>query len=81
MSCELRGITWHLDAAFDKAVFTWLLFHYLFTYKASDMKKAYLGIDVSKGYADFMLIDSDRRPLSKDFKLSDTRSGHDKLQG
>jgi transposase len=44
------------------------------------MKKAYLGIDVSKGYADFILIDSERKPLSKDFRLSDTRSGHDKLE-
>jgi len=44
------------------------------------MKKAYLGIDVSKGYADFMLIDSERKPLGKDFKLSDTRSGHDQLE-
>lgn len=44
------------------------------------MKKAYLGIDVSKGYADFILIDSERKPLSRDFRLSDTRSGHDKLE-
>jgi transposase len=44
------------------------------------MKKAYLGIDASKGYADFILLDSEREPLSKDFKLPDTRSGHDDLE-
>ena len=44
------------------------------------MKKAYLGIDVSKGYADFILVDSEKEPISKDLKLSDTRSGHDKLE-
>lgn len=44
------------------------------------MKKAYLGIDVSKGYSDFILIDSEKKSISKDFKLSDTRLGHDKLE-
>ena len=43
------------------------------------MMKAYLGIDVSKGYADLCLLDADRKLLEKPFQLDDTRAGHDAL--
>lgn len=42
--------------------------------------KGYLGIDVSKGYADFALLDSDKKELEEVFQLDDTRSGHDSLK-
>ena len=35
-----------------------------------------MGIDVSKGYADFMIIDRQKRPVVKGFQLDDTFEGH-----
>lgn len=43
------------------------------------MRKAYLGIDISKGYADFMLLDEKKQKLRTEFRLADTRRGHDRL--
>ena len=43
------------------------------------MKRAYLGIDVSKGYADFTMIDEQKNVLEEDFQLDDTQGGHRKL--
>src|SRR6056297_788465 len=43
------------------------------------MQKAYLGIDVSKGYADFTLIDEKRNILEENFQLDDTQKGHRRL--
>jgi len=40
------------------------------------MKSFYMGIDVSKGYADFMIIDSQKRPVVKGFQLDDSFNGH-----
>lgn len=40
----------------------------------------YLGIDVSKGYADFTLLDSERKQLEEVFQFDDTRKGHDLLE-
>ena len=40
------------------------------------MKPFYMGIDVSKGYADFMIIDRRKRPVVKGFQLDDTFEGH-----
>jgi len=40
----------------------------------------YLGIDVSKGYADFALLNSERQQLDDIFQLDDTRQGHDRLK-
>jgi transposase len=42
--------------------------------------KAFLGVDVSKGYADFTLLDSSKNQLEKVFQLDDTRKGHDCLK-
>ena len=40
------------------------------------MKPFYLGIDVSKGYADFMIINSKKQPTVQGFQLDDTFDGH-----
>lgn len=45
------------------------------------MNKFYLGIDVSKGYADFIIIDEDKNTVIDNFQLDDTASGHQKLAG
>lgn len=42
--------------------------------------KAFLGIDVSKGYSDFVLLSEDGTKLVKTFQLDDTRLGHEKLK-
>ncbi len=43
------------------------------------MKSFYLGIDVSKGYADFMIINSKKQPVVQGFQLDDTFDGHQSL--
>lgn len=39
----------------------------------------YLGIDVSKGYSDFILLNSSKEILGKGYKLYDNRKGHSSL--
>lgn len=39
----------------------------------------YLGIDVSKGYADFILLNRKKEELGKSYKLYDNRAGHTTL--
>ena len=43
------------------------------------MKSFYLGIDVSKGYADFVIINQQKQPVVKSFQLDDTFDGHSRL--
>ena len=43
------------------------------------MQNFYLGCDVSKGYCDFVLIDSSKQAVIENFQLDDTSSGHMKL--
>ena len=43
-------------------------------------EKAYLGIDVSKGYADFVLLDSQCLVLEDFFQLNDTFEGRNELK-
>ena len=43
------------------------------------MKSFYLGIDVSKGYADFVIINYQKEPVIKNFQLDDTFEGHNQL--
>lgn len=45
------------------------------------MSNYYLGIDVSKGYADFTLLDSNKKIVESNFQLDDTFIGHQKLFG
>lgn len=40
----------------------------------------YLGIDVSKGYGDFILLDQKKNKLEEVFQLDDNRQGHDILK-
>lgn len=42
--------------------------------------KGFLGIDVSKGYADFVLLNQDGKKLEDTFQLDDTRKGHNLLK-
>jgi hypothetical protein len=42
-------------------------------------KKAFLGIDVSKGYADFLLLDQEKQVLEDTFRLNDNKAGRLKL--
>lgn len=43
------------------------------------MQSYFLGIDVSKGYADFMLLDSKQQQVEPNFQLDDTFDGHCRL--
>jgi transposase len=43
------------------------------------MKPFYLGTDVSKGYADFMIINSKKQQVVQSFQLDDTFDGHRSL--
>ena len=43
------------------------------------MKKYYLGIDVSKGYADFVILDANKKCVVENFQLDDTFDGHSRL--
>jgi len=48
--------------------------------KTTKMKESiYLGIDVSKGYADFILIDKNQELLEELFQLTDNVQGHERL--
>jgi transposase len=39
----------------------------------------YLGIDVSKGYADFLLMDENKQSMERSFQLDDNSKGHQEL--
>jgi transposase len=43
------------------------------------MNDFYLGTDVSKGYADFILIDQDKQTVINSFQLDDNPVGHEQL--
>lgn len=43
------------------------------------MKHGYLGIDVSKGYSDMVLLDEQFNRLSKPVQFDDTRQGHERF--
>lgn len=43
------------------------------------MKSFYLGIDVSKGYADFVILDEQKKTVIENFQLDDTMQGHSRL--
>ena len=42
--------------------------------------KGYLGIDVSKGYADFLLLDENKQVMEESFQLQDTSDGRNGLR-
>jgi transposase len=43
------------------------------------MQQYYLGGDVSKGYADFVILNSHKQPVEENFQLDDTLLGHSQL--
>lgn len=43
------------------------------------MQNFYLGVDVSKGYSDFVILDSQKRRIEENFQLDDTMAGHSSL--
>lgn len=43
------------------------------------MTSFYLGIDVSKGYADFVILNQLKQPVMQNFQLDDTFQGHSRL--
>lgn len=43
------------------------------------MKNGYIGIDVSKGYSDFVLLNESFEPVAKPVQFDDTRDGHQRL--
>lgn len=43
------------------------------------MESFYLGSDVSKGYADFVILDSKKQIVEKNFELGDSYAGHNEL--
>ena len=43
------------------------------------MTSFYLGIDVSKGYADFVILNQQKQPVMENFQLDDTFQGHSQL--
>lgn len=43
------------------------------------MSEYFLGIDVSKGYADFILLDNQKNIIERNFQLDDTYEGHNYL--
>ena len=47
--------------------------------KGESMETYYLGIDVSKGYADFAILDSEKKQVAGNFQLDDTFGGHSAL--
>ena len=43
------------------------------------MTSFYMGIDVSKGYADFVILNQQKQPVMENFQLDDTFQGHSQL--
>ena len=43
-------------------------------------KKGFFGIDVSKGYADFLLLDSEGNVMEENFQLTDCKEGRQRLK-
>ena len=48
--------------------------------KMEQSKTMYLGIDVSKGYADFFLMNASKQKMENSFQLDDNHEGHQELQ-
>jgi transposase len=72
-----RGLTWCITPNIHKDDDTW---HMDTPNKgANAMKSFYSGIDVSKGYADFAIINQRKQPVVKGFQLDDTFDGHSQL--
>jgi transposase len=73
-----RGKTWCFDTVCYKADDSWYFF-YLFIEKGNFMEQYYLGGDVSKGYSDFVILNSQKQRVEENFQLDDTIAGHSLL--
>ena len=51
-------------------------FSTLFIEKGVSMEQYFLGGDVSKGYSDFVILDSRKQRVEENFQLDDTIAGH-----
>ena len=72
-----RGLTWCMTPDNHKEDDAW---HPDTPNKGgSTMKSFYLGIDISKGYADFVITNQQKQPVVKNFQLDDTFEGHSHL--
>jgi len=72
-----RGLTWCMTPDNHKHDDAW---HPAILNKGGNtMKSFYMGIDVSKGYADFVIINQQKQPVVKSFQLDDTFDGHSRL--
>ena len=72
-----RGLTWCMTPDNHKHDDAW---HPAILNKGGNtMKSFYMGIDVSKGYADFVIINQRKQPVVKSFQLDDTFDGHSRL--
>ena len=40
------------------------------------MNQYFLGIDASKGYSDFVMLNAKKQPVIENFQLDDTFEGH-----
>ena len=43
------------------------------------MNQYFLGIDASKGYSDFVMLNAKKQPVIENFQLDDTFEGHARL--
>jgi transposase len=74
---ENRGLTWCSTPNRYKADVAW---HSNPTEQGGlNMTSFYLGIDVSKGYADFVIINKRKQTVMENFQLDDTFQGHSQL--
>jgi transposase len=72
-----RGLTWCSTPDNHKDDDAW---HPAILKKGGNtMKSFYMGIDVSKGYADFVIVNQQKQPVVKSFQLDDTFDGHCRL--
>lgn len=67
-----------LDIVCYKTDDSWLSFINAYR-REINMQQFYLGVDVSKGYSDFILIDQHKQPVEDNFQFDDTATGHAQL--
>ena len=55
------------------------IFKFIFTETGGIMNQYFLGIDASKGYSDFVMLNAKKQPIIENFQLDDTFEGHARL--
>jgi len=69
----------HIDTVFNEDDDSWHLLRSGFYQKGVVMESYFMGIDVSKGYADFVILDAKKNIVEPNFQLDDTFKSHCKL--